>query len=181
MNRPTRPSAQHNPFKTDPQYPCELRLVGLGAVGNQLSHFLGSLHEELRLETHSCPAVLTKSCVQKRTKVPRYWRTKVHWYEHKGPLERKKEIPTHPLAPVRSTGDTRPNPVTFATDAHDALAAVTSQQIIPGDRQSLRIYRPNGPKRRRSVWHLSPVRGRNRPGLWTCGKCTQSAVAASTP
>jgi hypothetical protein len=55
--------------------------------------------------------------------------------------------------------DTRPNPVTFATDAHDALAAVTSQQIIPEDRQSLRIYRPNGPKRRRSVWHLSPVRG----------------------
>jgi hypothetical protein len=127
VNRPTRPSAQHNPFKTDPQYPCELRVVGLGAVGNQLSHFLGSLHEELRLETHSYPAVLTKSCVQKRTKVPRYWRTKVHWYEHKGPLERKKEIPTHPLAPVRSTGDTRPNPATCATDSHDALTSVTTR------------------------------------------------------
>ena len=55
--------------------------------------------------------------------------------------------------------DTRPNPVTFATDEHGALAAVTSQQILPEDRQSLRISRPECADSARKVWLLSPVRG----------------------
>ena len=55
--------------------------------------------------------------------------------------------------------DTRPNPVTFATDAHGALAAVTSQQILLEDRQSLRISRPECADSARKVWLLSPVRG----------------------
>ena len=126
VNRPTRPSAQHNPFKTDPQYPCELRVVGLGAVGNQLSHFLGSLHEELRLETHSCPAVLIDGCGhtgmndELGLRFDRWVNGLIMW---RGVEE---EIPTHPLAPVRSTGDTRPNPATCATDSHDALTSVTT-------------------------------------------------------
>jgi len=103
-----------------------LRLVGLGAVGNQLSHFLGSLHEELRLETHSCPAVLIDGCGhtgmndELGLRFDRWVNGLVMW------RGAKRICGLTSLAPVRSTGDTRPNPVTCATNSHDALASIAT-------------------------------------------------------
>ena len=131
-----------------------------GGGGDQLAvSFVTSLHEELRLETHSCPAVLIDGCGhtgmndELGLRFDRWVNGLVMW------RGAKRICGLTSLAPVRSTGDTRPNPVTFATDVHDALAAVTSQQILPEAPRSLKINPPNEPKSHRSVLLLSPVRG----------------------
>ena len=118
-----------------------------------------SLHEELRLETHSYPAVLIDGCGhtgmndELGLRFDRWVNGLVMW------RGAKRICGLTSLAPVRSTGDTRPNPVTFAADVHDALAAVTSQQIIPEDRQSLRKSPGEHADYARTLLHLSPVRG----------------------
>ena len=131
-----------------------------GGCGGQLAvSFVTSLHEELRLETHSYPAVLIDGCGhtgmndELGLRFDRWVNGLVMW------RGAKRICGLTSLAPVRSTGDTRPNPVTFAADVHDALAAVTSQQILPEAPRSLKINPPNGAKRDRTLLHLSPVRG----------------------
>jgi hypothetical protein len=85
-----------------------------------------SLHEELRLETHSYPAVLIDGCGhtgmhdELELRFDRWVNGLIMW------RGAKRICGLTSLASMKVAEDTRPNPVTFATDVHDALTSVTT-------------------------------------------------------
>jgi hypothetical protein len=84
------------------------------------------LHEELRLETHSYPAVLIDGCGhtgmhdELGLRFDRWVNGLIMW------RGAKRICGLTSLASMKVAEDTRPNPVTFATDVHDALTSVTT-------------------------------------------------------